>query len=97
MGLSESKYVRCMRRIFKVCMHRAMFVTKKGYIGLAPWNAVRGDKVAILIGGYTPFLLREKAGTDVYELVVESYMAGLMNGEALKIADGQDWMTLKLS
>jgi heterokaryon incompatibility protein (HET) len=92
----KKNYGRYLRRIHKVCAHRAVFVSKKGYIGLAPWNAERGDKVAIIEGGYTPFLLRERPGQDEYELVGESYVSGLMVGQALALAR-KDVRTLNLS
>lgn len=57
-----------------------MFVTKKGYLGLAPWNAREGDVVAILLGGCTPFLLRRIRGSR-YSLVGEAYVHGIMAGE----------------
>ncbi|OIW32767.1 HET-domain-containing protein [Coniochaeta ligniaria NRRL 30616] len=38
------RYGEYMRRIHRVCAHRALFVTKMGYIGLAPWNAREGDE-----------------------------------------------------
>jgi hypothetical protein len=74
-----------------------MFITRKGYIGLAPWNATCGDKVAVISGGYTPFLLQQKAGKDDYVLIGESYMSGLMNGEALNPVNPAMLSLLKLS
>jgi hypothetical protein len=73
-----------------------MFVTEKGYIGLAPWNATCGDKVSVVLGAYTPFLLRQRAGTDEYVLIGESYISGLMNGEALNPVDPTMLSILKL-
>ncbi|VUC33479.1 unnamed protein product [Clonostachys rosea] len=77
------KYGTYMKRIHKVCAHRNLFVTKKGYIGLAPWNAVVGDLVAVLKGGKTPFLLRPAIEDRSFELVGEIFVYGLMAGEAL--------------
>ena len=59
-----------------------MFVTSRGYIDLAPWNAREGDIVSVLFGGCTPFILREIApGKEVYNLVGEAYVYGIMGGE----------------
>ncbi|OJD13128.1 hypothetical protein ACJ73_09241, partial [Blastomyces percursus] len=41
---------------------RAFFTTRKGYMGIRPKGKTRvkvGDKVAVLGGGFTPFILRE--------------------------------------
>jgi hypothetical protein len=91
----EKKYERYLRRIHKVCAHRSLFVTEKGYIGLGPWNSKKGDKVVVITGGHTPFLLREIPGKDGYRLVGESYVSGLMGGEALALA-GKGNVTLKI-
>lgn len=44
---------------------RSIFTTKKGFMGLAPDCAQKGDTVAILLGGTTPYVLRQK--DDDYE------------------------------
>ena len=76
-------YEEYLHRIHHACMHRALFVTSRGYIGLAPWNAQVGDIIAILDGGKTPFLLRA-ASSSMHILVGESYVHGIMGGEALE-------------
>ncbi|KAJ9137009.1 hypothetical protein NKR19_g8342 [Coniochaeta hoffmannii] len=75
-------YGECARRIFEACANRAFFVTSRGYVGLAPWSAVRGDAVFVLAGGTTPFILRERVEAGGYGLVGEAYMYGIMGGEA---------------
>ncbi|KAH8648550.1 heterokaryon incompatibility protein-domain-containing protein [Xylariales sp. PMI_506] len=77
------KYGEYVRRIRKACAHRAMYVTKRGYIGLAPWNARQGDLLCILKGGRTPFLLRLAPAGSVYKLVGETYVYGIMAGEGV--------------
>ncbi|EMT68771.1 hypothetical protein FOC4_g10004857 [Fusarium odoratissimum] len=52
-------------------------------MGLAPWNAQIGDKVAILRGGETPFILRNVKGTEDFSLVGEAFVYGLMAGEGM--------------
>ncbi|KAH9909287.1 HET-domain-containing protein [Xylariomycetidae sp. FL2044] len=93
----EREYLPYLRRIFAACAHRRLLVTRKGYVGLAPWNAAVGDKVVILEGGRTPFLLRgnkggngteeaeekeEEEGGSRYGFVGECYVHGIMGGEA---------------
>tara|TARA_R110002060_G_scaffold13940_3_gene19670 strand:- start:215 stop:442 length:228 start_codon:yes stop_codon:yes gene_type:complete len=69
-----------------------MFVTLKGFIGLAPWNAKQGDIVSVLLGGCTTFLLRKIAGTDLYNLVGEAYVYGITGGELLSGQTGTGYM-----
>ena len=61
--------------------HRKFFRTKKGFIGLGPRSMRQGDLVCILHGGRVPFILR-KEGSH-YRLVGESYVHGIMEGEAM--------------
>ncbi|CAG9978008.1 unnamed protein product [Clonostachys byssicola] len=77
------QYGAYVKRIQRACAHRALFVTRKGYIGLAPWNAKEGDVVAVLDGGKTPYILRS-ASVDQFKLVGESFVYGVMAGEALQ-------------
>jgi hypothetical protein len=61
-------------------------VSEKGYIGLVSAKTEVVDKIAILSGASTPYLLRE---TDVgWLLVGECYIHGAMDGEALEEAGG---------
>lgn len=85
----QERYGVYLRRIHRACAHRALMVTRRGYIGLAPWNAKEGDGIAILYGGKTPFLVRPEQDTGRVKLVGESYVYGLMAGEALMSADAQ--------
>ncbi|KAH7086800.1 heterokaryon incompatibility protein-domain-containing protein [Paraphoma chrysanthemicola] len=82
---TPKKYGDFAKRIHKVCAHRALFVTQKGYIGLAPWNARVGDAVYVLKGGKTPFILRRKSVGEEFSLVGECYVYGIMGGEALSM------------
>jgi hypothetical protein len=79
---SKKRYGEYMRRIHKACGHRALFVTMKGYIGLAAWNARVGDSVCVLKGGRTPFLLRSMPLVGEWTLIVETYVYGIMASEA---------------
>jgi hypothetical protein len=61
-------------------LRRSMFRTAKGYIGLSTDYLRVGDKVAILYGHDSPFLLRGLANGS-YRLVGECYVDGIMRGE----------------
>jgi hypothetical protein len=58
---------------------RRPFTSKTGYVGLLPMHALVGDKVVIFHGGKTPYVIRPKA--NVYEVVGEAYVHGVMYGE----------------
>ncbi len=90
------KYGEYITRIRRVCGHRRMFVTEKGYIGIAPWNAELGDLITVLKGGKTPFLLRLPPASG-YQLVGESYVYGIMGGEAIAgKRDDVEWQSFRL-
>jgi len=76
-------YITYVERIERACSNRRLLVTKRGYVGLAPWNAEVGDVVAVLHGGDTPFLLRPGSEPGVYSFVGEAFVYGIMAGEAL--------------
>ena len=73
-------------------LSRSFFVTDTGHMGLGPESTKPGDSVWILAGGATPFILRDvdvsvsDAGDFGYRrmtLTGESYLHGVMHGEAL--------------
>jgi len=56
------------------------FVTKAGYIGLAPPTLLRPDDLAVMIrGSRIPFILRRTTTPDSYVLVGSCYLFGLMD------------------
>ncbi|MCJ1454648.1 hypothetical protein MMC28_005001 [Mycoblastus sanguinarius] len=61
---------------------RKFFTTKGGCIGLGPRSMRPEDLVCILSGGRVPFVLREEG--NYHRLVGESYVLGLMDGQAVK-------------
>ncbi|KAI1276055.1 HET domain-containing protein [Xylaria sp. FL0933] len=63
------------------CFNRTFFVTKSGRMGIGPSGTQSGDSVAVIFGGEVPHVLqRIKSG---YVFVGESYVDGLMKGEAI--------------
>jgi hypothetical protein len=84
----KKEYKDMRARIYKASVNRAMFVSTKGYIGLAPWNAREGDVVCVLLGGCTPFFLRPVEGTHQFTFVGEAYVYGIMGGELFESEAG---------
>ena len=75
---------------------RRVFATTRGFVGMGPEYVQEGDVVVILHGGRIPFLLRPtvdkntdrtttttQKGHNCYELVGETYMYGMMEGQFL--------------
>ncbi|QDS71202.1 hypothetical protein FKW77_010275 [Venturia effusa] len=79
-GMSTDQYRRAA-----ACENRRFVITERGYLGLAPEQAKQGDMVAILYGGELPMILRAIDESGEYQFVGESYVHGLMSGEALDI------------
>lgn len=65
---------------------RKFAITEKGQMALVPPLSRKGDVVCVLYGLEVPFILRKVAGESLgqYEMVGESYVHGLMDGEALQ-------------
>lgn len=70
------------------CVDRQLLLTERGYFGLAPGEARVGDTVSCLLGCGVPFILRRSEAcsdnAERYELIGESYIYGLMEGEGLE-------------
>ncbi|KAK7429583.1 hypothetical protein QQZ08_003963 [Neonectria magnoliae] len=67
-----------------VARYRRFAVTTGGLFLIGPDMMEPGDVVAVLYGGKTPFVLRQRAEGDGWTLVGECYVHGLMNGEAVE-------------
>ncbi|KAF4970276.1 hypothetical protein FSARC_2654 [Fusarium sarcochroum] len=61
-------------------MDQRMATTGSGYLCLVPWNTQPGDRIALLQGGGTPYVLR-KAGKK-WRILADCYVHGIMSGEA---------------
>jgi hypothetical protein len=68
------------------CWNRTIFTTNKGYIGVGPKFLLIGDLVCVLSGGRVPFILRRKG--DIFQLIGECYVHGIMSGQALELIRG---------
>ncbi len=63
--------------------NRRFCSTTDGRIGLVPRSAAAGDVICVLYGGRVPYVLRPCK--DEYTLIGESYIHGLMDGEAMDL------------
>ncbi|KAF9773650.1 hypothetical protein IL306_008515 [Fusarium sp. DS 682] len=64
------------------CFDRSFIVTAAGRMGIGPSNTCQGDTVAVILGGGVPYILR--ASGEYWNLVGESFINGLMAGEAIE-------------
>ncbi len=88
---------------WSACHNRKFFVTTNGYFGIGPRDAQAGDEIHILSGTPVPYVLRKSgdlsraedpedddADSPMYSMIGETYMHGIMQGEALK-REGFEW------
>jgi hypothetical protein len=99
LGLTQDDFTTYLQRIYKllpsmgaVCANRMFVRTKRGTMALIPQLARVDDIVFIPLGAQTPFIIRKRAEErdvntgkmrEVYELVGECYVHGVMNGEMM--------------
>jgi hypothetical protein len=69
---------------------RKYFVTSQGYMGIGPSFMQPGDKVCLLFGGATPYIIRSTSSSDEFLFVGECYIHGLMDGEAIKLCEDRE-------
>lgn len=65
-----------------VILQRRFAVTSKGSMGLIPATARKGDKVCVLDGGISPYILRQEG--DHWTFIGECYIHGLHEENLLR-------------
>ncbi|KAK4990240.1 hypothetical protein LTR66_006865 [Elasticomyces elasticus] len=68
-------------KIMAFYVGRQLGISELEYPGVVPNGAQPGDLICVLLGGALPFILRKT--DDHFRLIGESYIYGLMRGEAL--------------
>ncbi|KAM7198386.1 Heterokaryon incompatibility protein (HET) domain containing protein [Naviculisporaceae sp. PSN 640] len=62
--------------------YKAPFLSKTGYVGMAPWGTQPDDKIFVFAGHHMPYVIRPlEPGGDRYRLIGECYCDGIMYGE----------------
>ncbi|KAE9977567.1 hypothetical protein BLS_001276 [Venturia inaequalis] len=87
-NISLSMVKEFLQRVQEAVWNRQLIKTKRGYLGLAPDAAEKGDMVCILYGCSVPVVVRE-AENGNFELVGECYVDGMMEGAALAVQTSQ--------
>jgi hypothetical protein len=91
---NETRYREERKIVSDVTAGRKFCVTELGRMGLVPQHAEVGDEVTVLLSAHTPTVLRQLAviaddDNARFQLIGESCVHGLMDGEALKqVEDG---------
>ena len=67
----------------KYALGRRLAVTEKGYLGLVSNDVQKGDRVAVLMGSETPFILRKRSFGG-FAMIGETYIHGIMDGEIIE-------------
>ncbi|KAK4451144.1 heterokaryon incompatibility protein-domain-containing protein, partial [Podospora aff. communis PSN243] len=69
----------------RVCFGRRIFETESGLVGLGPDGMQPGDRIVVLLGGPTPYVIRRiKEDDRTHSFIGECYVLGAMGGEGLK-------------
>ncbi|KAI0125421.1 heterokaryon incompatibility protein-domain-containing protein [Xylariales sp. AK1849] len=84
-------------QILRWTKKRSFFATRSGRIGLGPTSTQVGDELCVLWYCPTPYLLRSDPGVSEKFLVGESYVHGLMYGQAIDMLERgelteQEWI-----
>ncbi|TGJ79701.1 hypothetical protein E0Z10_g9060 [Xylaria hypoxylon] len=93
-GDNEGGFSLYETALLPTCLEPCFFVTTGDHYGLCPWTAQEGDMIVLLYGGNVPYLLRptDKETNvdtrDIFELIGECYVQGIMHGEFLNGQDG---------
>jgi hypothetical protein len=76
---SGQSYTSIMRDMH----NRRPYISKQGYVGLGPISMLPGDVICIFLGAQLPYILR-RTETDLYKLIGEGYVHGIMDGEYIE-------------
>jgi hypothetical protein len=76
---------RFTSRLRLVCNNRRYFSTRGGRVGIGPPETKPGDQICVLYYGRPLFLLRPMGTLEIFEMIGDAYVHGLVNGEALTL------------
>jgi hypothetical protein len=61
----------------KMMRGRKLFTTRKGGVGIGPYNSRQGDTVVILYGARTPFIFRKNAEDNGWRIIGDAYVSNI--------------------
>lgn len=72
-----------MYSTIRMAVHsRRLFISGKGFLGLARFDVRKHDEICLLHGGLVAYILRQVG--DAYQFIGECYIYGLMDGEGMR-------------
>ena len=87
---TDALVVKFVCRVQEVVLNRRLIHTEQGRLGLAPHVAKKRDLICILFSCSVPIVLRPQQDADTgekyFQFIGESYIHGIMEGEALELA-----------
>ena len=93
-GLKFIEHEQVESRLVYIASGRRFCLTRSGHVGWVPLETQKGDIVGLVCGSKVPLILRP-AG-DTYLVVGQSYIHGIMDGEATPTST-EDFQTMKLA
>jgi hypothetical protein len=76
-------------------MHNSRpFLSETGYVGMCPMQAEVGDRIVIFLGARTPYVVRRVDDTNLWRLVGETHVYGIMDGEFMESGTTVEDITL---
>jgi hypothetical protein len=97
---AQSTLLRLKQRLYVTLMYSTtLIVTEGGLLGLARGSVAPGDQVCILLGCSVPAILRQVPNIEreKYILISESYIHGMMDGEAIDKLDKGEYKLQKIT
>ena len=90
----EQRALQFLNRVFQSIGNKKFLVStnESALIGLAPFTARIGDRIAVFEGGAGPYIIRKhgEPGEQGYTFVGNVYVHGVMNGTVEDLADFED-------
>jgi hypothetical protein len=97
---AHSTFLKFKQRLYLTLMYSpTLIVTEGGLLGLARGSVAPGDQVCILLGCSVPTILRQVSNIEreEYILIGESYIHGMMDGEAIDKLDKGEYKLQKIT
>ncbi|KAL8708988.1 MAG: hypothetical protein Q9220_006197 [cf. Caloplaca sp. 1 TL-2023] len=92
MELEDAAYEEKIEAFYpymNITLRMRLFRTDDGLLGMGPRSTQAGDEAWILQGARVPFVLRPCGESGQYRLIGQSYVHGMMQGEAIEAAQLQ--------
>ncbi|KAF4819822.1 Heterokaryon incompatibility protein 6, OR allele [Colletotrichum tropicale] len=87
---------KAMQCYSNVQMGMRLFTTDRNHLGWATSSCQPGDELFLIQGCSVPVILRKQKKGDMYQLIGDSIVHGLMNGQGVTDGPFSDWPLLTL-